>query len=124
MVMVTEPVFGSLHNIQTSFRDVPTASEDRQTCQTSQLEHKYGLIHLAETLQFLHQEANMTHCNINPETIIITKDGSWKLSGFTFSTNATDYASQVVSFEYSSQPPPWEEVTRVRTGLASIAHAS
>jgi hypothetical protein len=66
MVMVTEPVFGSLANLTSNFRDVPTAPQERATASLSPLEAKYGLNSLAETLHFLHHEAHLVHCNINP----------------------------------------------------------
>jgi hypothetical protein len=66
MVMVTEPVFGSLANLLGQFRDVPTAPQDRAGAVLSPLEIKYGLHTLAETLHFLHHEARLVHCNINP----------------------------------------------------------
>lgn len=70
------------------------------------------------------QDANTVHCNINPETIIITKDGSYKLAGFQFAA-AADYGGAVPAggsvaqaFEYtSSQPPLWEEVLRVSRSI-------
>jgi SCY1-like protein 2 len=72
MVMVTEPVFGSLANVLSQFREVPTAPQDRVSVTLSPLEAKYGLHTLAETLHFLHHEAHLVHCNINPgETSII-----------------------------------------------------
>lgn len=66
MVMVTEPVFGSLANLTSNFREVPTAPQERATASLSPLEAKYGLHSLAETLHFLHHEAHLVHCNINP----------------------------------------------------------
>lgn len=66
MVMVTEPVFGSLANVLSQFREVPTAPQDRVGVTLSPLEAKYGLHTLAETLHFLHHEAHLVHCNINP----------------------------------------------------------
>lgn len=66
MVMVTEPVFGSLANVLSQFREVPTAPQDRVSVALSPLEAKYGLHTLAETLHFLHHEAHLVHCNISP----------------------------------------------------------
>lgn len=66
MVMVTEPVFGSLANVLSQFREVPTAPPERVSVMLSPLEAKYGLHMLADTLHFLHHEAHLVHCNINP----------------------------------------------------------
>ncbi len=123
IVLVTEPIFGSLHNVITSFRDVPTAPESAQSTQLSQLEFKYGLMHLAETLQFLHAEARLAHSNVNPETVLICKDGSWKLAGFAFVGSAEGYGSgggaggAALTFEFSGAGgglPLWDEVMQVR----------
>ena len=122
MVMVTEPVYGSLSNLLTRFRDVPSCPEDRQAVQLSQLEIKYGMMHIAETVQFLHQEAKLVHCNLNPGSLIVCKDGSWKVAGFQY-VGSCDYGAvqgQLACFEYvSSQPTPWEEycVVSVSRGL-------
>lgn len=117
MVIVTEPVFGSLHNIITQFTDVPTAPDDRTAVKLSPLEVKYGLFHLSETLQFLHHEAKLAHCNMNPSAVIVTQDGSWKLAGFEFVSSIAEFGGSggaAVVFEYSSAcPSPWEEYSQV-----------
>ncbi len=123
MVMVTEPVFGSVTNLLTQFRDVPTAGEDRQGTIPSPLELKYGLMHVAETVQFLNADASTVHCNLNPETLVVAKDGIWKLSGFAFAAPVTEFGAQGqhVAFEYSgSMPPLWEEVARVSACHACV----
>jgi hypothetical protein len=64
------------------------------------------------------------HCNINPETVMVTKDGSYKLAGFQFAapvdTGLAVAPGTVVAqpFGYpSSQPALWEELVVV-SGLA------
>lgn len=117
MVIVTEPIFGSLHNLLTQFSDVPTAPDDRTGATLSPLEVKYGLFHISETLQFLHHEAKLAHCNLNPGSVMITRDGGWKLAGFEFVTGIADFggtANAGVTFEYTSAyPSPWEEYSQV-----------
>jgi SCY1-like protein 2 len=115
MIFVTEPVLGTLSNVLSRFSDIPTASEATRQLQLSQLEIKYGLIHLLETLQFLHTEAHMLHCNINKDTLIITSDGSWKLAGFQYSValDAAGNVTEPIAFEYNSgQSPFWELLAR------------
>jgi hypothetical protein len=127
--MVTEPIFGSLHNVMTAFRDVPTAPEAAAATQLSPLEVKYGLAHLAEALQFLHGDARLAHFNVNPETVMLTKDGSWKLAGFAFVGSAEGYGSGGGGgaaggggggpFEYSGAGGGmalWDEVVQVPGG--------
>lgn len=128
--MVTEPIFGSLQNVLTAFRDVPTAPEAQQSTKLSQLEIKYGLMHIAETLQFLHSEARLAHSNLNPETVVITKDGSWKLAGFAFVGSSEGFGSgggaggAPLVFEYSGSGgglPLWEEVLQVGAAAGDSA---
>lgn len=66
MVLVTEPVWGSVSNALTSFRDVPTAPPERASAVLSPLELRYGLVGVAETLHFLHHDAKLVHANIHP----------------------------------------------------------
>jgi serine/threonine protein kinase len=49
----------------------------------SELEVKQGLSDVAETLAFMHK-SRMAHCNLSPESILITSDGAWKLAGCGF----------------------------------------
>lgn len=123
MVLVTEPVFGSLHNITTAFRDVPSAPEAAAAAKLSPLEVKYGLAHLAEALQFLHADARLAHSNVNPGTVILTKDGSWKLAGFAFVGSAEGFGSGggggggALVFDYHGAGGGmalWDEVQQVR----------
>eukprot|EP00878_Enallax_costatus_P038064 GHUV01043206.1.p1 GENE.GHUV01043206.1~~GHUV01043206.1.p1 ORF type:complete len:249 (+),score=59.91 GHUV01043206.1:473-1219(+) len=118
MVIVTEPIFGSLHNVLTQFSDVPTAPDDRLGVSLSQLEIKYGLYHISETLQFLHHEAKLAHCNLNPGSVVVTRDGGWKLAGFEFVASIAEFGgpgNAGVTFEYTSAcPSPWEEYSQPR----------
>jgi len=37
-------------------------------------------LQVADTLQFLHAEANLVHCALCPEAIFLTGGGAWKLA--------------------------------------------
>jgi hypothetical protein len=181
MVMVTEPVFGSLANALTGFSDVASAPQDRAGSVLSALELKYGLHSVAGTLHFLHHEAKLVHCNLHPGagvagvacagcgacsevrrrscnaaadellptdqpairkplppllllahapgSIIISKDGAWKLAGFEFVTSSGDGlgsgAKPPPTFEYASaQPSRWEECSQVRACCCARACGS
>lgn len=123
MVFVTEPVFGSLANLLTQFRDIPTAPEERTSAALSPLEVKYGLCHISDTLHFLHQEARLAHCNLNPSSVIVTQDGGWKLAGFEFFAPIADFggpSNASVTYEYTSaHPSPWEEYCAVSKPVVS-----
>ncbi|XP_077282832.1 SCY1-like protein 2 [Temnothorax americanus] len=66
----------------------PTTSHHRSTLvkeyELHELEVKYGLLQITEALLFLHGNCKVLHRNICPTSIIITKRGTWKLSGFEF----------------------------------------
>ncbi|XP_043248550.1 SCY1-like protein 2 [Colletes gigas] len=54
------------------------------------IEIKYGLLQITEALLFLHGVYKILHRNICPASIIITKRGTWKLSGLEFIEKAND----------------------------------
>ncbi|CAI5490999.1 unnamed protein product, partial [Closterium sp. Naga37s-1] len=88
MAMVTEPVFSSLANALGNLENLTTIPHELEKLELGQLEVKHGLMQLAETLSFIHRNANIIHRGINPETVFITKNGGWKLAGFGFSVPA------------------------------------
>jgi SCY1-like protein 2 len=48
------------------------------------VEIKYGLLQISEGLAFLHNDVKLLHRNISPESIIVNRNGVWKISGFHF----------------------------------------
>ncbi|XP_041986366.1 SCY1-like protein 2 [Aricia agestis] len=48
------------------------------------LELRFGILQIIEALHFLHYTARQVHRNVCPETIIVTKRGTWKLFGLEF----------------------------------------
>ncbi|CAI5517116.1 unnamed protein product [Closterium sp. Naga37s-1] len=88
MAMVTEPVFSSLANALGNLENLSTIPNELEKLELGQLEVKHGLMQLAETLSFIHRNANIIHRGINPESVFITKNGGWKLAGFGFSVPA------------------------------------
>ncbi|KAL6965937.1 SCY1-like protein 2 A [Sarracenia purpurea var. burkii] len=68
------------------------------------LEVKHGLLQIAESLNFLHNNARLVHRAISPESVLITLSGSWKLGGFGFAISAdqsSDDFANVKSFHYA-----------------------
>jgi len=49
-----------------------------------EVEVKYGISHLAESLSYLHLAEHMFHCDVSPRNVIVCAKGTWKLSGFHF----------------------------------------
>jgi SCY1-like protein 2 len=35
---------------------------------------------ISDTLHFLHAEANLVHCSLSPEAVMLTAAGAWKLA--------------------------------------------
>ncbi|KAL0120277.1 hypothetical protein PUN28_008140 [Cardiocondyla obscurior] len=63
-----------------------------------ELEIKYGLLQITEALLFLHGNCKFLHRNVCPTSIIITKRGTWKLSGFEFIEGAKEIPITVQSW--------------------------
>lgn len=54
------------------------------------IEYKYGLLQITEALSFLHYTGHQLHRNVCPASILITKKGTWKLSGLEFTERVND----------------------------------
>lgn len=104
MAMVTEPLFASVANALGNVDNISKVPKELKGMDMSLLEVKHGLLQVAESLDFLHNNARLIHRAICPETILITSNGAWKLSGFGFAIT-TDQASSdsanVHSFHYA-----------------------
>lgn len=48
------------------------------------VEIKYGLLKISEGLAFLHNDVKLLHRNICPESVIVNRNGVWKIAGFDF----------------------------------------
>ena len=97
IAFATEPVLGSLAN----FFDPTFAreqSKDGELFEFYDIEIKYGLLQLAEGLQFLHKDARILHRNICPENILVNRNGIWKLAGFDFSVQTLNPNEQPYKF--------------------------
>ncbi|XP_076248315.1 SCY1-like protein bma isoform X2 [Calliopsis andreniformis] len=103
LAFVSEPVLASLANVlayKEQEANSPGQMSTNTTKQTSSatghrtvftkeyelldIEIKYGLLQITEALMYLHGTLKVLHRNICPASIIITKRGTWKLSGLEF----------------------------------------
>ncbi|XP_033331768.1 SCY1-like protein bma isoform X2 [Megalopta genalis] len=101
LAFVSEPVLASLANVlayrETSNLDQPSTNTAKHASSATghrttfakeykllEIEIKYGLLQIAEALLFLHGICKILHRNVCPASIIITKRGTWKLSGLEF----------------------------------------
>ncbi|GMH34388.1 hypothetical protein BSKO_02222 [Bryopsis sp. KO-2023] len=110
LIMVTEPITGSLDNILHNFAGVSQIPDQARNMSFSDLEIKHGLLQIADALHFLHSDANLAHCAISPESIFVGLDGQWRLSGLGFCTTV-DYTGTIktLAYDYSnSHPQLWD----------------
>ncbi|XP_017794218.1 PREDICTED: SCY1-like protein 2, partial [Habropoda laboriosa] len=104
LAFASEPVLASLANVlayqeqlannlgQTSpnvTKQTSSTTSHHRTSYAKQyelldIEIKYGLLQITEALLFLHGPHKILHRNVCPASIIITKRGTWKLSGLEF----------------------------------------
>ncbi|CAI0556334.1 unnamed protein product [Linum tenue] len=84
MAMVTEPLFASVANVLGNLENVEKVPKELKGIEMGLLEVKHGLLQIAETLDFLHNNAHLIHRAIAPENVLMTASGAWKLGGFCF----------------------------------------
>lgn len=105
MAFVTEPLFASIANALGFVENIANVPKELSAIQTEMglLEIKHGLLQLAESLDFLHNNARLIHRAISPESVLITANGAWKLGGFGFAITADQAASgsNVQAFHYA-----------------------
>ncbi|KAL3845717.1 hypothetical protein ACJIZ3_003120 [Penstemon smallii] len=92
MAMVTEPLFASAANALGNVENIPKLPKELKGMEMGLLEVKHGLLQIAETLDFIHNNAHLIHRAISPESILITSNGAWKFGGFGFAIS-TDQSS-------------------------------
>lgn len=100
LAFATEPIFASLANVVKYYQNLPIPlPKELEEHKLYEVEIKYGLLQLVEALTFLHNDVNMMHHNICPESIIVNKNGAWKLSGFEFCISSNNKSSQNFEFQ-------------------------
>jgi len=89
IVFTTEPIICSLADIFNKFDNLPNGGTGLGVSTffengyvVSELEVSRGLHNLLEGLQYIHTVMRKLHLNINPESVVITTDGIWKLCNF------------------------------------------
>lgn len=85
LAFATEPVFASLSNILGNHVNMPhPVPSGIASYKLFDVEIKYGIIQLSEGLSFLHSDVKLLHRHICPESIVVNKQGAWKIFGFDF----------------------------------------
>ncbi|XP_076649595.1 SCY1-like protein bma isoform X2 [Halictus rubicundus] len=117
LAFASEPVLASLANVLTykeasnldqtssnTARHASSATGHRTTFTKNyellDIEIKYGLLQIAEALLYLHGNCKILHRNVCPASIIITKRGTWKLSGL-------EFIVEIGSDDALVDIPPW-----------------
>lgn len=108
-------MIASLSNLLGNHENMPEPiPKELEDYEFFDVEIKYGLLQISEGLSFLHNDVKMLHRNICPESIIVNKNGAWKIAGFDFAvsaTNPTETTSAMFKFptinlnQYSDTPP-------------------
>lgn len=101
-------IYEVLEETKTKFLFVSEPVTDNLTTldvtKLDELSIQSGLLQVAKGLQFLHLNGNIIHLNIQPNSIFVTNDGDWKLSGFTFLQNLLEISpSERSSFYIMTQ---------------------
>ncbi|XP_059143861.1 SCY1-like protein 2 [Physella acuta] len=85
LAFATEPVFASLANVLGNHERLPAnISTEIRDHEFIELEIKHGIVQITDALSYLHNTENLIHCNICPQSILLTRKGGWKLMGFGF----------------------------------------
>ncbi|KAH7307548.1 hypothetical protein KP509_22G064800 [Ceratopteris richardii] len=95
MTLVTESIFASIANVVGHLDNISNFPKGLKGLELGQLEIKHGLLQLADSLSFLHNNARLIHRALSPEVVFITASGAWKLGGFGFSVNADQATSDL-----------------------------
>ncbi|CAH1785559.1 unnamed protein product, partial [Owenia fusiformis] len=110
LAFATEPVFASLANILGQHENLPNpVPSNIENHELYDVEIKYGLLQVTEGLTFLHNDAKIMHSNISPETIILNKNGAWKIAGFECcipNSNSPDQPALFSFREWNPESPP------------------
>lgn len=80
LAFLTEAVAGTLRSLLSRERADGNSGERG----LSELECKLGVLQVIETLSFLHERGGLMHLNVSPESILVARDGRWKLAGLGF----------------------------------------
>ena len=102
LAFATEPVFASLANalgnMENTAQPLPKALREYKLLD---VEIRYGLLQLGEGLAFLHSDVKLLHRNLCPESIVINKNGAWKIFGFDFCALNQNPNDKQVNFLYN-----------------------
>jgi SCY1-like protein 2 len=107
-----------LADILYNFEDIPSGRlahtdffDDGDS--VSEMEISRALLTLSEGIQYMNNVQRRFHLNINPESIVITSSGQWKLCGFGFSLTYQQGDQQRIASPYFLKPPSGQVTVRL-----------
>ncbi|XP_025110543.1 SCY1-like protein 2 isoform X2 [Pomacea canaliculata] len=101
IAFATEPVLASLANVLGNYERLPAnIPQEIKDHDFIEMEIKLGILQIAEALSHLHSTEQLIHRNVNPQSILLTYRGVWKLAGFYF-------AEKIKDGKESSPVQPW-----------------
>lgn len=102
MALASEPILGSLANILGSLDDrLPQIiSPNVKSYQFLDFEIKYGILQISEAIYFLHSVCKLIHRFICPQSVLVTRSGTWKLAGFEFVVKCNNQDPMVSIFYF------------------------
>lgn len=113
LAFATEPVFASLANVLGEMTHVTPVPKELQEFQLYDVEIKHGILQVAEGIGFLHSGAKMMHRNLCPQSVVLTKQGCWKLAGCEFCVQSTDPQSQDPPFPFFEWRTDMAPITQI-----------
>ncbi|XP_060082197.1 SCY1-like protein 2 [Ylistrum balloti] len=106
LAFATEPLFASLANVLGRYDRIPTpAPPEIRDHEFLDYEIQYGILQITEALCYLHAVEQMVHKNVCPQSILITKRGTWKLSALCFAETVRDGKDSVICHPWSTKVP-------------------
>ncbi|XP_054159114.1 SCY1-like protein 2 [Oppia nitens] len=101
IAFATEPVMSSLANLLGNRDNTPTPlSPEIDNYELFDVEIKYGLLKISEGLAFLHNDCKLLHRNLSPESIVVNRNGVWKIAGFDFCAQAINASDIPLKFPH------------------------
>ena len=99
IAFATEPVFASLANVLGKTDNIERVSIELREYSLLDIEIMMGLLEMSKALEFL-EKAELVHCNITPNSIMLNKNGEWRLAGFDFGVHAKYQTDETAKHDY------------------------
>ncbi|KAL5016838.1 hypothetical protein ScPMuIL_006427, partial [Solemya velum] len=106
VAFATEPIYASLANLLGDWERMPQQiPQEIKDYELIELEIKYGILQMTEALSYLHSTEQLMHRNVSPQSILLTKRGSWKLAGLGFAEKIRDGKDSIHCQPWTSKIP-------------------